>query len=104
MIENWELEMGESFLDYHGSDIDEKVFGGFLMAKEPELSLEIIEELNNPYCEVQNFREALYNKYNEENGYYNNVHYDKLIEYVVEFANLTENTRAKIFESLKDNT
>ena len=93
-ILNWEHEIGESFLDQHGYIIDHKVYAGFLMAKEPELNLNIIEILNSNFSEAQSFEKALDVKY-PERGYYKNI------EYVVEFANLTVLTKERIIQALR---
>lgn len=98
-IIKWEEGMGESFLDYHGNDIYHVSFGGFLMAKEPELSAQFIEIMNQRNGEVQNFTEVLEERYPEYD-----IAYHKLLEYVVEFANLAQNTKNRIFKSLQDNT
>lgn len=95
-IKYWEYDMGESFLDYHGSEIGTPVFSGFLLAKEPTLADSIIRTGNAPFSEVQNFEEVLEEIYDEDDE----AAYFKLLEYVCEYVNLTINTRRRVLEAL----
>ncbi len=51
----WHAEVGEDFTDQFSS-IDHKIYGGYLMAKYPNKSAEILAECNNKYGECQGYK------------------------------------------------
>lgn len=99
---SWEHEMGESFLDYHGSEINTVLFAGFLIAKEPELTPLILKEVNNKYTEVQNYSDDILDtKYDyESDKTFEYAHNDEaqymLMKYLLELINLTGATKMRV--------
>lgn len=85
--------IGEDFLEYSSTYIINRfVFGGYLIGKFPEKASEIIEIVNSPYYELINFYEIF--PFDDE------IDQEGLYQHVIEFANLTVNTKARFNEIL----
>lgn len=92
-INEYHYQIGEDFLEYSQDYLlDRYVFGGYLIAKYPEKSLEIIEIMNDECYEVHNFAELF--PYNE------NLDLEEHYIHVCDFANLTVNTKERFNEVL----
>lgn len=92
-FQNFHYDAGEDFLDTTG-DGDHKIFCGWLMAKYPQASLEILEYCNKAgkYGEI--------NTFNECSMFDNDPSGDIFYTDVAEFANLTEHFKHRVNEVL----
>lgn len=93
-------EIGEDFLDGRGGGyIPFQVFAGYLIAKEPHLAKEIIEELNNPYGEMLGLQDIINEHYDPEGSDWEKP-FNILYTYICDFCNMTVNTKMKINRQL----
>ena len=90
---NYHTAVGEDFADQHGSLINHLIVGGYLMAKHPELSNELLAVMNNKYGEVLSFTEVYAEHLNDEN---NDLFYTELAE----FLNLTVAAKKRVNQIL----
>lgn len=92
-IRNYEIDCGESFLDQHGSTFDTQIVIGFFLAKHPERAVELLEISNSKYAEVLNIEHEFVPEYNEEE-------YNKFLQTLCDFVNLTVNTKRRLNQIL----
>lgn len=86
-------EAGVDFLDNTGEG-NHLIFGGWLMAKFPQCSKQILEVCNNQYGTVLDYRDI------EEFDYDEDKDIDGVYVQFAEFANQTEHLKARINEIL----
>lgn len=90
----WHQEVGEDFCDQVGGMIDHRILGGFIMAKHPEFSAEILKVLNNKYGEALGILSFFEEHFDIEEGD------DKFYTLLSEFANLTVHLKKNINQVL----
>jgi len=88
-FQEWHHEVGEDFTDQF-SNINEKILGGYLLAKYPHKAKEILFELNTKYAEAQNFQGI----------YEDDLDGDKFYTDLAEFINLTESLKKRVNQVL----
>lgn len=89
---NFHIDVGEDFVDQFTS-IDEKVLGGFLMAKRPEISHKIVNVLNDKYSEALTLEHLYSDELADDN---NDLFYTDLAE----FINLTVHLKKRVNQVL----
>jgi len=92
--------IGEDFLDDRGGGyIPFKIFGGYLLAKEPHLSKEIMEVLNDKYGEMLGLQEVINNYYSADDNDWENP-FKVLYGHICDFVNMTKTTKMKVNRQL----
>lgn len=95
MFRKYHYTVGEDFFDQTGEG-NHLIFGGYLLAKYPDYSKEILQVCNNRYGECLGFVNIEPLGFDEE----------KDIEYLyvefAEFCNLTEALKSRVLKILKD--
>ena len=103
-VSAFNAKMGENFLDSRGGDeVDKDAFGGFLMAKRPELSSKILEIMNDKYGEMLSYEEMFQDLYSDtETGNLTDweTPYNEFYSYYCEFVNQTTSTKKRLNEVL----
>lgn len=89
-IHNFHIEVGEDLADQVGSNMDHKVFAGYLACKYPHLSHQIFDISNGEYAEMQSFKE-IYEDDEEE---------DKFYQDACDFINLTVHCKKRFNQVL----
>ena len=84
---------GEDFCDTCGSFMNHLIIGGYLIAKHPEISLELLKVCNDKYDETLGLMRVYEDKLSDEN---NEIFYADLAE----FANLTKGLKKNINQVL----
>lgn len=84
-------KVGEDFCDQEGSIVNVKVLGGFLIAKNPELTLEILDVLNSQYGDALGLCD-IYVEHFEDAGF------DMFYSLFAELADLTIILKKRINE------
>jgi len=85
-------EVGEDFVDQFPY-VNVKIFGGYMMAKHPELSTEILKILNNKWGEVLDIEHLI-------DETFDNKDCDKFYTELAEFINLTGNLKKMVNQVL----
>jgi len=86
-------EAGEDFCDTCGSFINHRILGGYLIAKHPSISLQILGVLNNKYGDALELLQLYQEELEDESG-------DLFYSELAEFANLTVGLRKNINQVL----
>lgn len=86
---DWHYEVGEDFLDQTGEG-NHLIFGGYLLAKYPHRSEEILEVCNSEFGECMGFRDIPELDYDSEKDI------DYLYVEFAEFCNLTEHLKQRV--------
>lgn len=94
---DWHYEVGEDFLDQTGEG-NHLIFGGYLLAKYPHRSKEILKVCNDKYGGCQNYRELPELEFDEEKDIEN------LYVVFAEFCNLTEHLKKRVDRILTKGT
>ena len=87
---DFHADVCEDFVDQFGN-IDIKVLSGYMMAKHPELSKEILEVCNDEYGEALGIKHLF-----EDNGLTEDAFYTELAD----FINLTVNLKKRVNQIL----
>jgi hypothetical protein len=96
-IQDFHMSAGEDYLDTCSLDSQaEKIFLGFLMAKRPDLSTEILSVANGS-GEYRYINSEFYELFEETHGVYSGDAFYKLF---AEFANLTGGLKKRINQVL----
>lgn len=99
-FKDWHAVVGEGFMDDHGGgNIPYKIFGGFLLAKRPDLNKEICDILNDQFGEMLSFEHLIEDQHPGEDVEWE-IAFNEFYGYVCEFVNLTTGVKKKINESL----
>lgn len=98
-FDEWHMEVGEDFCDQVGSMINHYIFGGFVMARYPQFSTQILKVLNSKYGEALGILSIFEEHFEQDN---NNLEEGNKIFYTLlaEFANLTVNLKKNINQVL----
>lgn len=94
MFRDYHYSVGEDFFDQN-SNINHLIFGGYLLAKYPQYSKEILEVCNSKYGECQNYRDEI-----EPLGYDEEKDIDYIYVEFAEFCNLTEHLKDRVIKAL----
>jgi hypothetical protein len=94
-FDEWQMEVGEDFCDQVGSMVNHYVFGGYLMAKHPELSEKILKIINNKYGDVLSYVSMFEEHFDDEEDANK-----KFYTLLAEFANLTKVLKKNINQIL----
>lgn len=92
---DFHYEVGEDFFD-QTNEGNHLIFGGYLLAKYPEYSKEILEICNERYGECMSFREIPPLDYDDEKDI------DYLYVEFAEFCNLTVHLKSRVDHILKN--
>jgi hypothetical protein len=89
-IRNYEVTVGESFLDTHGSSINLQAIMGFLMARYPEKASELLEMGNNKFGDLNDLNDIFVpSEWTEK------LHCE-MLQNICDFINLTVSTKKRI--------
>lgn len=89
-IRTYEIHVGESFLDQHGSEINLLAVMGFLMALHPHKAKELLEMGNSEYGDLNSLDDIfLPDGWNEKD-------YSNMLQDVCDFINLTVETKSRL--------
>lgn len=94
---DWHYKVGEDFLD-QTSEGNHLIFGGYLLAKYPHRSKEILDICNDNYGECQDYRKLPELELDEEKDI------DNLYVVFAEFCNLTEHLKSRVDRILTKGT
>lgn len=89
-IRSYEIEIGESFIDQHGSGLNRQAIMGFMMARHPDKATELLEMGNSQYLDLN----ALDDIFMPEG--WKEEEYSKMLQDVCDFINLTVATKRRI--------
>lgn len=96
MFRDYHYAVGEDFFDQTGEG-NHLIFGGYLLAKYPEYSKEILAICNSEFGECQSYRDEI-----EPLGYDEEKDIDYLYVEFAEFCNLTESLKGRVLDILNN--
>lgn len=85
-------QVGEDFVDQFPY-VNVKIFGGYMMAKHPDLSTEILKIVNNKWGEALGIKSLIDKNYDDSDA-------DKFYTELAEFINLTGNLKKMVNQVL----
>jgi len=91
-FQNFHRNAGEDFVDQF-PHVNVKIFGGYMMAKHPELSAKLLQILNNKHSETLDIEHLIDEEYDDNNG-------DQFYTELAEFINLTGNLKKMVNQVL----
>lgn len=94
MFRAYHYSVGEDFFDQNGN-INHLIFGGYLLAKYPEYSKEILCVCNDKYGECQKYRDIV-----EPLGYDEEKDIDYIYVEFADFVNLTGALKERVIKVL----